>query len=307
MFETVRSRRLLLWTLILLIGLFLYQLNAVRQSSVLSVRVPPLLIASAPLRLGQEAVSLIPVNIRLNEPVELDGKTRAEVFALRNDYVLKENHLIKGRYRPSPAIFGQITDGKPWWGLMGQYCNGPGEKSIEGASEESRFLANPFLLLGVNENMAWTVNGSCFPVYPRPISLEWDAANKMATVTYDMSRFFKEWSEVPPRAFGPSYYLVNYNARDFGFNYVAAVKKFSYNIKPLNKARLFKEPIYLRAFIHAGGSCGYPGRCNNQSPAEGDIEFWVPKLPARMECKLWKKRPADINQPADFTFVLKFE
>lgn len=301
------GRRLLLWLAILFLGIFIYQVQENSKAFLTSPKRSDFLPADInTLRLGDQSNLSGPVEITVNEPVELDGISREELFRLRGDLVMNYSDLIVGNYHPSQAPFGQIVSGKPWWGLMGISCRGPGEQGIEGPSEESRYLLNPFLLLGVDEQLAWPTKGDCFTVYPHLLSLTFDAQNKTATAVYDIKRLFKEWKEVP-RLFGPGFHLVNYNARDFGYNYVAIDRKRVMNVQPEGKARIFHEPIYLAGFIHLGGSCGYPGGCNNGSPTQTDLFFDIKELPAEATCKLWKNKPANINQPADFIFVIKFE
>ena len=304
--ENNNSRRVFLWLFLFLLGIFIYQASLFIPQAPGQAPPDPK-IGSSQLRLGEAARDVGIKEIVLNDPTELDFKSRAEVFEIRKHYVLKYPELLEGKYSPSRVVFGQITDGKPWWGLDGQYCLGQGQKSIHGPSEETRFLANPFILLAVDEAAVWVPPGKCFPVYPRPVSLVWDAQHKTATVTYDMTRYWGEWRRVMTRTFGPKYQFVNYNARDFGYNYLAVVKANSPNAVPYGGAKMFEQPIYMQAFIHTGGSCGYPGGCNNQSPFEADLQFWIKHAPAQMQVKLWKNRPKSIRDPEDFLFIIKFQ
>ncbi len=302
------SKRVLLWEIVALAAVIGFWLHMDRQTvdqAAFRQAIPK--IDSSNLLLGEKAAGLGVFNIPVHEPAEFNYKTRHEVLVLRAREVEKYSQLIDGDYSPSEAVFGQITDGKPWWGLSGQYCNGPGERSIEGPAEESRFLLNPFLLLGINEIYAWTVEGRCFPVYPRVTSLRWDAARRTAVVVYDMSRYFNELEQVPSRYYKPAFYPVNYNARDFGFNYFSLSRPGTSRITMVNNESLFIEPSYMQAFIHTGGSCGFPGGCNNQSPMESHLDFRIDTLPAVMEWKLWKDRPSSIQKAADFTFLIRFE
>jgi len=306
--EQPLSKRILVWEIIALLataGLWLHMERHTIEDASLRQVLPR--IDSSKLLLGEKAAGMGVAGIFVHEPEEFDYKTRTEILELRSQEVRKYAHLIEGDYKPSETLFGQITDGKPWWGLTGQYCNGPGERSIEGLSEESRFLLNPFLLLGVNEIYAWTVEGPCFPVYPRVLSLIWDAPQRTATVVYDMNRYFKELDRLPVRYYKPAFYPVNYNARDFGLNYFVLSRAGTSRITMVNHDSLFTEPSDMRAFIHTGGSCGFPGGCNNQSPLESHLDFRVDGLPAVMEWKLWEERPSDIQQPADFIYRIRFE
>jgi hypothetical protein len=257
-------------------------------------------------RLGPEAppARLIP----LNAPRELDGKTRREVLKLRKDEAVRHSGLIQGDYVPYGEPFWQIVDRKPWWGIEGQFCRGQGMRSIEGPSEETRFLLNPFLLLGVDEFKVFSLaDQHCEPAYPQPVRLLWDARNARAEVTYDMTGFFALRSRLSEE-YGDyhvlSFSTTNYNARDFGYQYVTAVPGASVNAGPVEGSKLFSAAVPLLGMIHLGGSCRYPGGCNNASPNEPDLEFRILKLPAVVHLKLWKQRPASPESPADFTYIL---
>jgi hypothetical protein len=100
------------------------------------------------LAIGQRARAS-DLDIAILPPAELDFKSKAEVLESRKAAVLRYPHLISGDYEPSDAVFGQIEDGRPWWGITGHFYLGPGERSIEGPAEEARFLLNPYLLVAV--------------------------------------------------------------------------------------------------------------------------------------------------------------
>jgi len=260
------------------------------------------------LNLGPAASANGCPNIRINEPIELDFLSKEEVYSLRKKYVNQYPSLITGRYLPSEQLFGGIVDGKPWWGLEGQFCKGDGRHSIDGFSEETRFWANPFLLLGLDECKAFRMgNSPCFAVYPKPVSLLWCASERKAVVTYDISQFLRQKEEIFGQAREITLFLENYNARDFGFNFVYAPPYLSKKVFDADGGRLLKEPCALTSFIHLGRSCGYPGGCNNASPYQPQLYIRVDSVPATLYCKLWYKPPKDSGQPADFTYIIEFE
>ena len=102
------------------------------------------------LLIGREARIDGEYPIHLNSPADFDGLAFDEVCRLRREAVAEHASLVADGYRPSYGVFGQVQDGRPWWGIEGQYFHGPGERSIDGASEESRFVLNPFLLAAVD-------------------------------------------------------------------------------------------------------------------------------------------------------------
>ncbi|MBF0123182.1 MAG: hypothetical protein HQL21_07260, partial [Candidatus Omnitrophica bacterium] len=96
-----------------------------------------------------------------------------------------------------------------------------------------------------------------------------------------------------------SLYLSDYNARDFGFKFVAIDSALSQNI---NAA--FDQKIPIKQFIHPGKSCGYPGGCNNKSPFQSQLKVSWKRLPARIHVKLWRKDPKLVTEKEDMSFII---
>jgi len=264
------------------------------------------------LLVGKDAAKKEIVSIPLQGPIELDGLTVVEITRLRHRYVNDFRDLVKGDYGLWHNTFGAIEDKKPWWGIEGQFCYGyGGEKSIAGPSEESRFLINPFLLLGLLEGKAYiSMEKTCFPVYPQPVSLQWNAKDSLAVVTYDMKRFFREKARHPARSSDDHENVLSindYNARDFGFNYIYCSPQESKGIAPVRQPSFLQTIVPLRSLIHLGQSCGYPGGCNNASPYQPDLYFSILEVPGQIHCTLWKSKPNHVEEPGDFTFIIKFE
>lgn len=98
-----------------------------------------------PVVLGdKETASLGVTNIAINDMTELDWMKKSEILDLREKYVNEHLNLVDGMYKPSEKVFGQMAEGKPWWGTLGISYYGSGKKSIEGPSKESRSIVNPF-------------------------------------------------------------------------------------------------------------------------------------------------------------------
>jgi len=244
--------------------------------------------------------------ILLEEPVDLNFKSLDDVFQIRAAKVNAHADLLEKPYLPSASVFGGMGSGRPWWGIEGQFCHAQGKKSIVGPAEETRFFINPFLLLGLDEGKAFIIRGvPCVPAFPRPLSLKWSAGESKAEVVYDITRFFRERARQPKETTAYDVLtLVDYNARDLGYEYIHADLARSQNIEPVPGSVLFKEAVQIKGVIHLGFSCGYPGGCNNGSPYEPDLRFRIKGLPAVVYCELWSQRPADPEQKPDFTFVL---
>ncbi len=304
---TVTIRRLLLYAIVFAVLFYCYvQIKTVAHTNPSQSYVK---FTNQPVRLKVgPGVNTLEKEIILNEPMELDFKTRAEIMDIRKYYVDQYRDLLEGEYVPYGPLFLRIVDNRPWWGIEGEFCHGVGQHSIDGASEETRFFINPFLLLGLDESKVFTFSPDtpCSPTFPRPVTLHWHASDAKAVVTYDISRFFRERGR-QPKSWGDYHILSfeSFNARDFGYEYIFASPALSQNVTGVDQSHMFHEACPLRSFIHCGRSCGYPGGCNNESPYEPDLRFRITDTPATLYCKLWKNKPDSVDDPADFIFVIQ--
>ncbi len=242
--------------------------------------------------------------IALHPVMKLDGDTRRQIYDLRKSELKRHPELARPDYEPNGNIFGAILDGKPWWGLEGIYFYGGGKMSIAGPSEESRFIANPLLLVGIRESVArsgWSPDGSA-NYYPYPTRLAWNGAAASARATYNVAEHFDfTTNHHYPDDKSHELELALYNASDLGFRFFALDRERSKGVAlEAHEGR----PVMILQYIHCGGSCGYPGGCNNMSPYSADYMIQVPSLPAKAVFKLWKKRPKDVAAPADMTYTI---
>ena len=238
------------------------------------------------------------VDVPLHQMMDLNYKTKQEIYALRSGFVTQHPNFLPNPYTPSEDVFGQIQDGKPWWGILGLSYYGPGQQSITGPSEESRFIANPLLLVGLDVTHAYILHtGTPTPIYPQPQSLQWENYLRQGQVVYNLTPFLDEQKRLQDP--DPNkLVLAAYNARDLGWNYLYIAPELSTNLTASHQLSQIKQ------YIHTGSSCGYPGGCNNMSPNQPELEIEVNQLPARAYIKLWKTAPADTTAPADMIFVI---
>ena len=236
--------------------------------------------------------------IAINPMIELDGMTKSEVLDVRRYYVRQHPDLARPNYVPSEAVYGQIADKKPWWGIEGISCYGPGERSIEGPSEESRLLANPYLLMAVTEDTVPTNPGQIsYLNYPRVLKLFWHSSRDWAKATFDVGTYRSVRGN-----HADDLSLDGLNARDYGFTYLYIDPS---QTRGIQTSPLSPQPIALKQFIHCGGSCRYPGGCNNMSPYEPHMILKIVSLPAWVPVKLWVRPPANAQQPPDMVFILE--
>ncbi len=272
------------------------------------------------LAIGQSALINTPLSVPLRDAETYNFKSREEILDQRKRYVELTPQLVSGVYRPSASVFGRLESQKPWWGMDGRCVWGAGERSIEGPSEESRFISNPLLLVGADPASAsmWKakliepmdLRAPDFPTVWKPKKLVYWPDKKLAQVVYDVTGFnaamFTWRIKLRTQLIYTAFSLVAYNARDFGYNWIWLAPEKSINIE--NYAKPTVEPVPIRQMIHCGGTCGYKGGCNNMSPLTMEIDrIKYTKLPARAYVLLWKEKPKSVNNEPDMTFLIDLE
>jgi hypothetical protein len=256
------------------------------------------------LAIGEQA-SVESLDIELQPLTELDFKSESEIGELRRAAVARTPQLVAGAYRPSDAVFGQIVDGLPWWGTLGGAHYGKGERSIEGPSQQSRSVLNPFLLAVPEFYLLWDAGivqkaraqGPEYPLYCHPYRLHWFPASTHAEVSYSAACL--EWNDAH------FFSLLAYNARDWNLNYIYVSYPDSHNVTKADPpATAYRNP----QFLHRGNSCGYPGGCNNISPATPPIDhIQITAWPAEVEIWFWRDDPGLAIVEPDMTFVIQLK
>lgn len=267
---------------------------------------------------GAQARTRGPVNIQVNPPDFFNWKSRADILAMRSRAVAKHSSsLLSDKYEPDQGIFHAIEDGKPWWGIAGSAVYGPGQKAIIGTAEESRYVLNPYLLVGVAPAACgmWDtrrlserdMEDPKFPFYWEPQSIQLDASKSMESVVYNITSYNSKSAATGKALPGSTpfqFSLVAYNARDFGFNYIWLNERASTRVTNDNSTN---EAVQIVQFIHCGGSCGYPGNCNNMSPYMASIDRCrFTGLPARAAVYLWRDEPSSVAQKPDMVVYIDF-
>lgn len=286
------------------LGVVLYVL--LRQLGAMYERARP---GAAPPLGPLQAVAPLPgpLSIPLHPLEDYDFKSKADIYELRRRRVNEHPAIAGAGYKPSEAIFGEIVDGKPWWGIDGLIFQGPGAHSIDGMSRESVVLGNPFLLVGVGEPTGHIVPGWSGPpaesVFPTPLELTYAADMKSAKATYLVSNYLGYLDTIRSGLL-PAHpvHLKVYNARDFGFEFVHLDAGRSRNVQA---GRTTGRAVRIKQYIHMGGSCGHPDGCNNMSPSQKELDVNVWTTPATVVMKFWRKEPMAVSEEADLTFELE--
>lgn len=243
------------------------------------------------------------------------GKSVEEITKIRKNYV--ETSLFKSsKYEPNISVFGQMQDKKAWWGIDHIICY-DSKKSTnsrkDGLSEESRFINNPNMLIGVLVSQIFEktpdLKGFCEDktLQMIPTSLTYDKKYKVITARYKATGNFS-------RKFGKKDYikflLTGLNARDFGYNYAYAIDVANIAFNPvyyIKGASLDYGIVKFEDHIALGKACEVDGGCNNTTPYQPVLEFRVLRLPAEMTISLWKHKPLYKNQPANMYYKIILE
>lgn len=268
------------------------------------------------LAIGQQAKVPGTIDVRIHSAMDFNKKTKAEILAIRKQRAVDQPALLAGDYVPSTDVFGQIVDGRPWWGVQGVLLGAGNDASI-GTALHSTGICNPFALMLPEAFSDYTYNTSRFPTkldfaksgYPSrcaPDRLVWNPKASSAVVTYNMTRHLalaNTYTRAPIKVSDLTLNFDGYNARDFGFNYCAMDSSKSSNLTggPLNKV------VQIVHYFHCGPSCGIPGGCNNMSPTIADLEkFNLTALPAKCQINLWRDKPPSTMRTPDFSYLIEF-
>jgi hypothetical protein len=277
----------------------------------------PVLATTNVLAIGDRSITNEPIDVPINPLGDLNLKSKQEIFLWRREILYRSPTLMSGPYEPDSYVFHSLEDHRPWWGVIGAFVWGAGERSIEGPAEESRFILNPLLLVGANPNCAliWKTDklnqaelaDPSFPFCWLPKSLKWYPSQALVQATYDVSEFNQRLKarnsklNADPAQIN-RFGLIAYNARDFGFKYIYLDVKKSMNVGSDEKD---EGAVEITQLIHCGNSCQYPGGCNNMSPAIPQIDhFRFTDLPARSFIRLWYQKPENVLQKPDLTYLL---
>ncbi|MBR2525494.1 hypothetical protein IKE67_03405 [bacterium] len=239
---------------------------------------------------------LITGSIPINPMTDLNYKTKEEIYKLRKSYV--EKTIFKNRrYTPSEDVFGQIADKKPWLGIEALTCYGKNPKAHMGLSEESRYINNPTMLIGLDRvSFDEKPKNLCSVVdYLMPVKINYSKDENTIKVVFEVSEYRGD--------LGKNFLLKGLNAKDFGYLYAYADKLENVaflqpDVNISNNVHQFQD------FIHLGQACGVSGGCNNGSPFQKELNFTVMKYPASIHFRLWKKQPKNPETKEDINYLI---
>jgi hypothetical protein len=260
------------------------------------------------LRIGERATT-DRVDVNVHELLELDGKSREEIFAIRRQYLEREPALFDAAaYQPSSFVFGRMEDGRPWWGVDGLYVHGKrGELAKAGLSADSDWIVNPFAIVGVDPFSFWELRANDAKAVggrfePKLVSVSWKPKARVVELNYDVSDYFAlGYARSPEAAYGEILSLNTKNAQDLGFRYIYLDKAES---KHIQFASGHDSAHDLRQFLRVHRGCKIPGGCNGEGRSMKELLFGIDQSPARVVGKLWYELPNSVSDPPDATFSI---
>lgn len=242
-------------------------------------------------------------------------KSVEEITNIRKKYVAT-SIFKKETYEPDISVFGQMQDKKAWWGIDHIICYDEKQDTNirkEGLSEESRFINNPNMLLGVLVSQIFErtpdLKSLCEDkaLQMIPTSITYDKKYRLITATYKATpNFMKQFGKKGHIKF----LLTGLNARDFGYKYAYAINTANIAFNPAYSIKgnsLDYGIVKFEDHIALGKACEVDGGCNNTTPYQPALEFIIMKLPAEITISLWKHKPMYKNQPASMYYKIKFE
>lgn len=251
--------------------------------------------------------------LRVNPTSSYNYYSKRDIYNLRKRYV-QTSLFAKENYEPNENVFGSIADNKPWLNL--NPCsklnyNGDYHESIEGDSRLSTQINNPNALVGLNLVVSpweYDINTEfCNTELGHfiPTSLNYNKKENLIIATYKVPSNYAEYrAKLNNTTYGYPIQLSGINALDFGYNYVYALETNGINMMYPESSNMTSDVQIFRNYIHLGSSCRYAGGCNNISPLQNNLMFYVTRLPADITLKLWKKEPLNKNIKADFYYKI---
>ena len=257
------------------------------------------------------------ITIKLNPLEDYYRNTKEKMYEIRKSHVA-ESLFASPNYEPNEEVFGQIQDGKPWWSYPGAVCSVDSNENpinkARGLSTMSRFINNPDLLVGTYFGFYLNRYNKYKPFCESqtsrtiPYELTYNPKLNLFTAKYKMIRYVIEnkinYAYNQEEVSYPLH-LIGVNAKDFGYSYIYISNL--QNIEMLNVINASNKVHRFADFIHTGGSCGDPEGCNNISPRQPELEYFLTGLPAVMEIKLWHQEPENLRKSADINYKIIFE
>lgn len=235
-------------------------------------------------------------NVKINSMSDYNRVSKEQVYTFRKYYVNKTIFKDKN-YVPNEEVFGGISENNKWLGVKALACMGAYSYSYKSMSNDSKFINNPAILVGVDYATFPRQYMPCTEKeYLIPKKLSFSKDDNTFYLTYDMS----------DNQMNRRLKLVGLNARDLGYNYAFCRK--TNNIEFANSMDNISKNVHqFKDAIRLDFSCGASGGCNDNLAFQEELFFDVKSFPATFELKLWKEHPENTNVKSDINFTIILE
>lgn len=235
-------------------------------------------------------------NVKINTLTDYNNQSKEQIYKFRNYYVTKS--IFRDRnYVPNAEVFGGIKDDSKWISTKAVACSSGSSRIYKGLSNESKFMNNPEVLVGVDYIGQSKKYIACTDdAYLNPANLSFAKDKNLFELTYRLPNDEKQ----------RDFKLVGLNARDFGFNYVYC--KRVNNIKFSNEMdNVATNVVEFKDSIRVDKSCGVSVGCNRNMAYQEELMFNLTTSPASLELSLWKEKPDSVNKTPDMNFTVIIE
>ena len=250
------------------------------------------------------------VNISVAPMENLSGLSKSRILEKRINAMRTSEIFSQMNYTPSSDVY-KITDGLPWisanaalhWSKVSE------REKTDGVSRDSIGILNPELLyfITIAENEDAMTESYRRPLYKDFYFIPYRITYNTNTKT--ITAYIKS-DKIENGCYQPIF-LADSNAHDLGYKY-AYMDNYEnvgfYAEEPYKSNSLHSEIKETTGWYMHGSVCGVSGGCNNYAPYwQYYNDFYLRRLPASFNIKLWKQRPVNTNQEADINFKMVFE
>lgn len=240
--------------------------------------------------------------IKIRPLSDLSKLTKDDILKKRKEYI-KDSIVFSNieDYTLNPNVY-QIEDKTPWISIsqIVKYGASGNPNIAKGESRHSISVNNPELLVTfIAPQYSNPDPNRSEDYYLLPKKLTYDSKNNILRAHFDFKEFFKEEKDF-------KVFTDETNARDLGYEWVFAsdMKNISFENYDDNISVM---PYRMLGYYHKGYSCGLKSGCNNYSPRQVFMEFYVTNPDAYIVLDFWKEKPRNSSQKPDITYIMIFE
>ena len=247
------------------------------------------------------------INISIAPLENLSGLSKSRILEKRINAMRTSEIFSEMNYIPSSDVY-RITDGLPWisanaalhWSEVSE------REKYDGPSRDSLGILNPELLYYIQIFDYYKKVDDYEYLYKNYNVIPYKVIYNISTKT--ITAYIK--NERNPEGDYLPITIADANAHDLGYKYayMSDTKNIGYFSDEPYKSNKFTDIKEITGYYMHGSVCGISGGCNNYAPYwQYYNHFYLRRLPASFNIKLWKQRPSSVNQEADINFEMIFE